>query len=214
MKSILIIGMGRFGRHMARKFIEQGNEVMAVDNKESRINAVMSFVTDAQIADATNEQYIETLGVNNFDLCVVTIGEDFQASLETTALLKDLGAPYVISRASRDVHAKFLLRNGADEVIYTEKETAERLAVKYGSDSIFNYIELTEDYSIYEITVPEPWVGKSIIDKNIRNKYNISILATKENDEIFPLPHPDHIFKSTETLMVMGRNEDIERLIK
>ncbi len=214
MKSILIIGMGRFGRHMARKFIEQGNEVMAVDNKESRINAVMSFVTDAQIADATNEQYIETLGVNNFDLCVVTIGEDFQASLETTALLKDLGAPYVISRASRDVHAKFLLRNGADEVIYTEKETAERLAVKYGSDSIFNYIELTEDYSIYEITVPEHWVGKSIIDKNVRNKYNISILATKENDEIFPLPHPDHIFKSTETLMVMGRNEDIERLIK
>lgn len=214
MKSILIIGMGRFGRHMARKFIEQGNEVLAVDNKESRINAVMSFVTDAQIADATNEQYIETLGVNNFDLCVVTIGEDFQASLETTALLKDLGAPYVISRASRDVHAKFLLRNGADEVIYTEKETAERLAVKYGSDSIFNYIELTEDYSIYEITVPEPWIGKSILDKNVRNKYNISILATKENDEILPLPHPDHIFKSTETLMVMGRNEDIERLIK
>lgn len=214
MKSILIIGMGRFGRHMARKFIEQGNEVLAVDNKESRINAVMSFVTDAQIADATNEQYIETLGVNNFDLCVVTIGEDFQASLETTALLKDLGAPYVISRASRDVHAKFLLRNGADEVIYTEKETAERLAVKYGSDSIFNYIELTEDYSIYEITVPEPWVGKSIIDKNVRNKYNISILATKENDVILPLPRPDHVFKSTETLMVMGRNEDIERLIK
>ncbi len=214
MKSILIIGMGRFGRHMARKFTEQGNEVMAVDNKESRINAVMSFVTDAQIADATDEQYIETLGVNNFDLCVVTIGEDFQASLEATSLLKDLGAPYVISRASRDVHAKFLLRNGADEVIYTEKETAERLAVKYGSDSIFNYIELTEDYSIYEITVPEPWIGKSIIDKNIRNKYNISILATKENDAIFPLPHPDHIFKSTETLMVMGRNEDVERLIK
>lgn len=165
MKSILIIGLGRFGKHMAQKFSEQGNDILAVDTDEDRVNAVLPFVTDAQIGDATNEMFVESLGVANFDLCVVAIGDNFQSSLETTSLLKDMGAKFVLSRASRDVHAKFLLRNGADEVVYTEKETAERLAVKYGNDSVFDYIEINEDYSIYEIGVPDSWVGKSILDK-------------------------------------------------
>ncbi|MGN0571499.1 MAG: potassium channel family protein [Candidatus Fimenecus sp.] len=214
MKSILIIGLGRFGRHMAQKFYEQGNDVMAVDILEDRVNVVLPYVTNAQIGDATNEMFLSSLGVDNYDLCVVTIGDNFQNSLETTALLKDLGANYILSRASRDVHAKFLLRNGADEVIYTEKETAERLAVKFGSDSVFNYIELNKDFSIYEISVPENWVGKSIVQKNVRSKYNISILAIKVGENINPLPHPDHVFTADEILMVLGRNEDVERLIK
>ena len=208
MKSILIIGLGRFGKHMAQKFSEQGNDILAVDTDEDRVNAVLPFVTDAQIGDATNEMFVESLGVANFDLCVVAIGDNFQSSLETTSLLKDMGARFVLSRASRDVHAKFLLRNGADEVVYTEKETAERLAVKYGNDSVFDYIEINEDYSIYEIGVPASWVGKSILDKKVRTKYNISILATKRGKEIYPLPHPDHVFSETESLMILGRNED------
>ncbi len=214
MKSILIIGLGRFGKHMAQKFSEQGNDILAVDTDEDRVNAVLPFVTDAQIGDATNEMFVESLGVANFDLCVVAIGDNFQSSLETTSLLKDMGAQFVLSRASRDVHAKFLLRNGADEVVYTEKETAERLAVKYGNDSVFDYIEINEDYSIYEIGVPATWVGKSILDKKVRSKFNISILAIKRGKEIYPLPHPDHIFSETESLMILGRNEDVERLIK
>lgn len=214
MKSILIIGLGRFGRHMAQKFYEQGNDVMAVDCVEERVNVVLPYVTNAQIGDATDEMFLSSLGISNYDLCVVTIGDNFQSSLETTALLKDLGANYVLSRASRDVHAKFLLRNGADEVIYTEKETAERLAVKFGSDSIFNYIELNKDFSIYEISVPNGWVGKSILQKNVRSKYNVSILAIKVGDNLYPLPHPDHIFTEDEILMVLGRDEDVERLIK
>ncbi len=214
MKSILIIGLGRFGKHMAQKFSEQGNDILAVDSDEDRVNAVLPFVTDAQIGDATNEMFVESLGVANFDLCVVAIGDNFQSSLETTSLLKDMGARFVLSRASRDVHAKFLLRNGADEVVYTEKETAERLAVKYGNDSVFDYIEINEDYSIYEIGVPASWVGKSILDKKVRTKYNISILATKRGKEIYPLPHPDHVFSETESLMILGRNEDVKRLIK
>ncbi len=125
-----------------------------------------------------------------------------------------MGAPFILSRASRDVHAKFLLRNGADEVIYTEKETAERLAVQFGSDNIFNYIELNSEYAIYEISTPQNWVGKSILQKNVRSKYNVSILATKRGDEIFPLPHPDHIFSESESLMVLGKDKDVERLIK
>lgn len=214
MKSILIIGLGRFGRHMAQKFYEQGNDVMAVDCVEERVNVVLPYVTNAQIGDATDEMFLSSLGISDYDLCVVTIGDNFQSSLETTALLKDLGANYVLSRASRDVHAKFLLRNGADEVIYTEKETAERLAVKFGSDSIFNYIELNKDFSIYEISVPNGWVGKSILQKNVRSKYNVSILAIKVGDNLHPLPHPDHIFTEDEILMVLGRDEDVERLIK
>ena len=214
MKSILIIGLGRFGKHMAQKFSEQGNDILAVDTDEDRVNAVLPFVTDAQIGDATNEMFVESLGVANFDLCVVAIGDNFQSSLETTSLLKDMGAKFVLSRASRDVHAKFLLRNGADEVVYTEKETAERLAVKYGNDSVFDYIEINEDYSIYEIGVPDSWVGKSILDKKVRTKYNISILATKRGKEIYPLPHPDHVFSETESLMILGRNEVVKRLIK
>lgn len=214
MKSILVIGLGRFGRHMAKKFSEQNNDVMAIDINEERINNVLSVVTNALIGDATNEQFMETIGVRDFDLCVVAIGDNFQSSLETTALLKDLGAKFILARASRDVHAKFLLRNGADDVIYTEKETAERLAVKYGSDNIFNYIELNEEYSIYEIAVPSSWLNKSILKVNVRSKYGINILATKQGNNIFPLPKPEHVFTDSESLMILGKNEDVSRFIK
>ena len=214
MKSILIIGLGRFGRHMAKKFSEQNNDVMAIDINEERINNVLSVVTNALIGDATNEQFMETIGVRDFDLCVVAIGDNFQSSLETTALLKDLGAKFVLARASRDVHAKFLLRNGADDVIYTEKETAERLAVKYGSDNIFNYIEFNDEYSIYEIAVPSSWLNKSILKVNVRSKYGISILATKQGNNIYPLPKPEHVFTDSESLMILGKNEDVSRFIK
>lgn len=214
MKSILIVGLGRFGRHMAKKFTEQGNEVMAIDIEESRVDAILPYVTNALIGDATDPMFMETIGVDNYDMCVVAIGDNFQSSLETTYLLKDLNASFVLSRASRDVHAKFLLRNGADEVVYTEKETAERLAMKYGNDSVFDYIELNDDYSIYEISVPASWVGKSIIDKNVRSKFNVSILATKIGKEIYPLPHPDHIFSSSESLLILGNNDDIKHFLK
>lgn len=214
MKSILVIGLGRFGRHMAKKFSEQNNDVMAIDINEERINNVLSVVTNALIGDATNEQFMETIGVRDFDLCVVAIGDNFQSSLETTALLKDLGAKFVLARASRDVHAKFLLRNGADDVIYTEKETAERLAVKYGSDNIFNYIELNDEYSIYEIAIPSSWLNKSILKVNVRSKYGISILATKQGNNIYPLPKPEHVFTDSESLMILGKNEDVSRFIK
>ena len=207
MKSILIIGLGRFGRHMAKKFSEQNNDVMAIDINEERINNVLSVVTNALIGDATNEQFMETIGVRDFDLCVVAIGDNFQSSLETTALLKDLGAKFILARASRDVHAKFLLRNGADDVIYTEKETAERLAVKYGSDNIFNYIELNDEYSIYEIAVPSSWLNKSILKVNVRSKYGISILATKQGNNIFPLPKPEHVFTDSESLMILVKTK-------
>ncbi len=188
MKSILLIGLGRFGATMAMKLYELKHEVMAIDISEERINAILPYVTSAQIGDCTNEQYMASIGVRNFDLCVVAIGDNFQSSLETTALLKDLGAKFVLSRANRDIHAKFLLRNGADQVVYPEKEMAIHSAVRYSTDNIFDYIELTPDHSIYEVPVPESWVGKSIVQINVRNKYSISILAVKMDGTLHALP--------------------------
>ena len=142
MKSFLIIGLGRFGRFMARKLVEQKNEVLAVEISEDRANESLKYVNDIQIGDSTKGSFIESLGVNNFDMCVVAIGDNFQSSLETTALLKEHGARHILARANRDVHKKFLLMAGADEVVYAEREMAERLAVKYGSDKIFDYFAL------------------------------------------------------------------------
>lgn len=214
MKSVLLIGLGRFGRHMAERLIAEENEVLAVDINEERVNDAIDMVTDAQIGDATNEHFVESLGVRNFDLCVVAIGDNFQSSLEATALLKDCGASLVLARANRDVHAKFLLRNGADHVVYPEKEMAQRLAVKYGNDNIFDYIELTEEYAIYEIPVPDTWVGSSIVEKEVRKKYHISILATKEAGRMNPLPGADHVFRGAETLIVMGHFRDVRTVTK
>ncbi|NCB93275.1 MAG: TrkA family potassium uptake protein [Clostridia bacterium] len=214
MKSILVIGLGRFGRHMARKFIEEGNEVLAVERNEERADSAIDIVQNIQIGDATDERFIQSLGVDNFDLCAIAIGDNFQTSLEITVLLKDMGAPFVLARASRDIHKKLLLRNGADYVVYGERELAERLAVKFGADNIFDYVVLDSEYAIYEIATPNHWVGKSIVELSVRNKYKISILATKSEGKIYPLPHPDHVFERGENLIVMGDAGSIRNLTR
>ena len=198
---------------MAMKLHELKHEVMAIDISEERINAILPYVTSAQIGDCTNEQYMSSIGVRNFDLCIVAIGDNFQSSLETTALLKDLGAKFVLSRANRDIHAKFLLRNGADRVVYPEKEMAIRSAVRYSSDNIFDYIELTPDHSIYEVPVPSSWVEKSIVQINVRSKYHISILAVKIGKELHTLPGADYVFIGNETLVILGANTDIKKFL-
>jgi trk system potassium uptake protein TrkA len=214
MKSILIIGLGRFGRHMAKKLIEEGNSVLAVEQSEARADAAVDFINNIEIGDATSDSFIKSLGVGNFDICVVAIGDNFQSALETTVLLKDNGAEFIIARARREVHRKLLLRNGADQVVYTEKETAERLAVKYGAKNVFDYIEMTDDVAIYEIAVPDGWVGKTIIQKNVRAKHNVSILATKRNGLIYPIPAPDHVFLKDETLIVLAEHKVIRNLTR
>ncbi|MEA4832787.1 MAG: TrkA family potassium uptake protein [Oscillospiraceae bacterium] len=213
MKSILIVGIGRFGRFLAIKLASLKNEVMIVDKSEAAINEVLPYVTTAQIADFSNEQVVKSTGVSNFDVCVVAIGDDFQASLVITSLLKENGAKYVIAKASRLNHAKFLLKNGADEIVYPEKELAERLAVKLSAKNVFEYIELSDDYAIYEIPPLKSWVGKSIAQKGIRSKYNINILAIKQEGIIYPNPDPEFVFTGKEHLVVMGRKKDIEKTV-
>ena len=214
MKSILIVGLGRFGRHMAKKFLEQGDEVLANEKNEERADNALSYVRNVHIGDATNEDYMAGLGIGNFDLCIVAIGDNFQAALETTVVMKDLGAQFIIARATRDVHKKLLLRNGADYVVYAEREMAERLAVKYGASNVFDFVELSPDYSIYEIATPASWYGKTILEKDVRRKYRISILGTKRNGEIDMLPETDYVFCPEDTLIIMGHNSDLKPLIK
>lgn len=198
---------------MAKTFIENGHEVMAVDNNEERADAAVGLIQQILIGDATDERFMSSLGIRNFDLAVIAVGGDrFQTVLEITVLLKDLGCKYIVARATTDVHRKLLLRNGADYVSYAEREVAERLAIKFGADSIFDYVELTPEIGIYEIAVPEKWKGKSIVDLSVRTKYHVSILATKKQEHIFPLPQPSHVFEEDESIMVMGTAKDIKEI--
>ena len=212
MKSILIIGLGRFGTYMAKKFTNLGNHVMVLDIDEEKINDILPYVTSAQIGDGTKDAVLESIGVDNFDMCVVSVGENFQASLETTSLLNEAGAKFVLSRASTEIQAKFLLRNGADEVVFAEKQMAERLAVRYSANNIFDYIQLTPEYAIYEIPTPKAWEGRTIRDKNVRVKYNVNILGVKRDGKLTPLPDADYVFDSRDSLIVMCKKESIDKL--
>ena len=211
MKSILLIGLGRFGRHIAKKLDELHHQVMAVDKEDTRVDAVLPFVTNAQIGDATNEDFLSSLGVGNFDVCIVAIGDNFQNSLEVTSLLKELGARMVVSRAARDVHAKFLLRNGADEIVYPERQLADWVAIRYSADHILDYIELDEEHAIFEISIPEEWIGKTIGQLDIRKKYNINIMALKTNDIMNLEISSDTQLLKGSTMLVLGETKHIQK---
>lgn len=214
MKTILLIGLGRFGRHIAQKLNEFNHQVMAVDKDEERVNEVLSFVTNAQIGDSTNEEFLVSLGIRNFDVCIVAIGDSFQNSLETASLLKELGAKKVIARASRGVQEKFLLRNGADEVVYPEKQLAAWTATRCTSEHILDYIELDEDYSIFELSIPDHWNGKSIVQLDIRKKYGINILGIRENGKWNMNVMPNTILSSQRSILILGRVKAIQKCFR
>ena len=211
MKSVLLIGLGRFGRHIAKTLDELGHQTMAIDVKEDRVNAVLPYVTSAQIGDSTNEDFLDTLGVGNFDVCFVAIGDDFQNSLETTSLLKEKGAKMVVSRAARYVHAKFLLRNGADQVVYPERELANWTAIRYTANHISDYIEVGEGCSIIEVEIPKEWIGKEIQDLDLRRKYKINVLAIKKENDMNLQVMPDTVLKEGANLLVLGKTHDIQK---
>lgn len=213
MKSILMIGMGKFGHLLCMNMAELDNEIMIVDEDEERLSDLLSLVTSAQIGDCTNVEVLKSLGIRNFDVCFVCISGNFQNSLEITSLLKELGASYVVSKAERDIQAKFLLRNGADEVIYPERDIAERAAKKFSSNHVFDYLELTDDYGIYEIPLLREWIGKSIRELNFRVRYQVSILGIKTGEDLNLLPSADHIFEKDQHLMVIGQKRDIDRIL-
>lgn len=215
MKSVLIIGIGRFGLHLCKNLVALGNEVMIIDNNEKAVEGLAPIVTGVMIGDCTNPDVLKSLGVKSYDICFVCIGSNFQNSLEITSQLKELGAKYVVSKASRDIHSKFLLRNGADEVVYPERDIAEKVARKFSANNVFDYIELTDDYSVYEIPPKPEWVGHSIIENDIRAKYRISILGIKDAEgAVTMLPPAAYIIKETDHLMVLGNVEDVDKLLR
>lgn len=214
MKTVLLIGVGRFGRHAAVQLSKLGHQVMAVDIDEARVNDIVPFVTGAQIGDSTNEAFLRSLGVKNFDLCIVAISGDFQSSLETTSLLKDLGASCVIARAERDVQAKFLLKNGADHIVYPEKEMARWTAVRYTGDHIMDYIELDERHAIFEVKVPEAWLGKTVGALDVRKRYGINILALKRGGISNFTVTPDTMLSGDTTLLALGELGALRKCFK
>lgn len=211
MKNILLIGLGRFGKHIAMQLNEMGHEIMAVDINEDRVNRILPFVTNAQIGDSTDASFLESLGIGNFDICFVTIGGSFQNSLETTSLLKELGANLVISRAERDVQEKFLLRNGADRVVYPEKQVAKWASIRYADDHILDYMEVDASHAIFEVAIPDEWIGRSVGELDIRRRYNINILAVKKEREVSVTISVDTVLEADSTLLVLGDYKAIQK---
>jgi trk system potassium uptake protein TrkA len=211
MRNILLIGLGRFGMQIAVKLSDMHVQVMAVDRSEEQVQKATPYVTNALIGDSTDEEFLKTLGVANFDICIVAIGDDFLSSLEITASLKELGAKKVISRASNDMQSKFLLRNGADGVVNPEKQMADWMALRCGSENIFDYFELEDGYAIFDISVPKEWSGRTIGEIDIRKKYQVSIIAVKEEGRLEMMISTDFRLSSGQTMLVLGRAKDIQK---
>ena len=214
MKNILLIGLSHFGKHVAEELADLGHEVMAVDINEEKVNEILPIVTNAQIGDSTNAEFLRSLGIGNYDVCMVTISENFQTSLETTSLLKELGASYVVSMAKRDVQEKFLLRNGADEVVYPEKQVAKWAAIRYSADHLLDYVELDDEYGIFEVEVPLAWIGKTVGQVDIRKKYNINIMAYRQNGKLDASVSPDTLLTDQITLLVLGEYKALQKCFK
>lgn len=211
MKTVLLIGMGKFGQLLGENLLEMDDEVLIVDRDEDIINSLAPKYSGALIANGMNADNLKSLDIPSFDVCVVSIGEDFQASLEITSILKDLGAKYVVSRADTEIQRKFLLRVGADEVVYPNRDIAEKLAVKFNTEKVYDYFELDAEYSIFEIAVPSKWFKKSLQDANPRKNYGINVLTIKKGPKVLPPPGADYVFEEGDHMVVFGNTEQIIR---
>lgn len=214
MKSFLLIGMGKFGSCMCKSLVEHGCEVMIVDADEEKVSPLADIATSTRIADCRKREVLESFDVTGFDACIVCIGEDFQSSLEVTDNLKELGARRVVSMASSETQAKFLLRNGADSIIFPERDTAQRIAVSTADDRIFEYFALASGSSLYEIAPPKRWLGKTIVDVNVRARFGVNIAGVRRRNGSIDVPGGDYVFDESERLWVLGKDGDVERLLR
>lgn len=211
-KQYLVLGLGRFGMSIAKTLCELGQEVLAVDSDAELVNDIVPYVTQAMQLDATDEDVLATLGVNNFDAAIVSIGQNTRDSILVCVILKELGVPYLIAKANDDLHAKVLRKIGADRVIFPERDMGARVARSILTPNVLDLMYLSDDYQIIEIRVPSKWVGNSIIGLNVRRHYGLNILAIHRQERFLVSPAPDMLFASGDTLLVMGKKEDIERL--
>lgn len=213
MKTILVIGAGKFGTHLAVNLCKMGNEVMLVDKEEKKIDEVSYEVTSAEIGDYTSKSNLAGLGIEDYDYIFVCVG-DFQDSLVIVDYLKELNAQYIIAKASSEIHEKFLMKNGADKVVYPERDSAYDNAIEYSNRKIFDFVKLSDDTGVYEIEVPDKWCGKSLATLNVRRIHNLSVLASKNGEKVTAISNPDYVFTKAEHIYVMGTADDVRKVAK
>lgn len=210
-KQFAVIGMGRFGSSVAKTLYNMGFEVLAIDSTESRIQEVITVVTHAVQADSTDEEALRALGIRNFDVVVVAIGQDIQSSILTSLILKDMGVPMLIVKAQNELHGKVLQKIGADKVIYPERDMGMRVAHHMISPNILDYIELSDDYSIVEIKAVGGMIGKNLRELDIRAKFGCNVMGIKRDGRMNISPHAEDSILSDDVLVVVGKNEDLQR---
>ena len=214
MKTFLLIGLGSFGNHIARKLYDMHHQILAVDMDEEKVQLSLPYVTDAQIGDTTDRAFLKSLGIQNFDVCIVTIGENFESSIITVVLLKELGARKIMARASHGIQERLLLHNGADEVIYPARQLAAWTAIRCSSDKILDYTQLDENYSIYELTIPETWENHSLLQLNLRSKYGINILGIRENGHLNMNITPETVFHTGNSVLLLGPQASVQKCFR
>ncbi|MEK3885398.1 TrkA family potassium uptake protein [Paenibacillus sp. PL2-23] len=211
-KQFLVIGLGRFGSSITRTLIQNGHEVLAVDKSEQLVQEMANIATHALQADCTDEQVLRELGVSNFTHGIVAIGDDLQASILTTLLLKELKVPKVTAKARNEMHGKVLSKIGADHVVYPERDMGVRLGNQLSSDTLIDYIELSPDYNLAEILAPAAMNGKSLKELDIRAQYGCTIMAIKKGQHINVSPKADDAIHTGDILLIIGSNEEIREL--
>ncbi|MBC5627453.1 TrkA family potassium uptake protein [Clostridium sp. NSJ-6] len=211
-KQFVVIGLGRFGESVAKTLYGLGHDVLAVDMDEDMVQEISDSVTHAVQMDATDESALRTLGLRNFDVAVVTIGSNIQASVMVTLLVKELGVKYIIAKGQSDLHAKVLYKIGADRVVLPEKDMGVRVAHNLVSASILDYIELSPDYSIMEMKALAEWNGKTLTELKLRSKYGINVMAIKKNDDINISPSAEEVISTEDIIVAIGSAEDLAKI--
>ena len=211
-KSFAVIGIGRFGASVAQTLCTLGHEVLAIDRDETRIAAIADLVTHAVVADTTDERALKRIGVRNFDCIIISVGDDIRTSILTTVLVKEQGAQYVIAKASDRLHARLLEKTGADKVVLPEHEAGVRLARSRVSGSIIDYLDLSDEYSINETLIPTPWIGKTLVELNVRNRFGVSVIAIRRGEDILVTLDPKAPLHAGDVLVMIGSNESLSRI--
>lgn len=212
MKNILIIGLGRYGLYISKELNKLKTEILAVDVSEDNLQRVSSFVSKTIIGDSTDIEFLKTLGINTFDDCIVTIGDNFQASLETVLNLKELGAKRITARAATESQQKLLEKIGADLVVYPERQLAKWTALQCGTDSIYDFMDLDNDYGIYEVNIPKDWAGKTLAELDLRKKYSISIIGVKIQNKMRVILGPNFVLSEDASVLIMAKENDMNKI--
>ena len=211
-KQFLVLGLGRFGASLAKTLCDLGQEVLAVDADEELVNNIAPYVTQAMQLDATDETLLASLGVKNFDAAIVSIGQNTRDSILVCVLLKELGAPYLVAKANDDLHAKVLRKIGADRVIFPERDMGKRVAHNLMAGNILDFIELSPDYSMVEIQVPQEWNGKTLAQLDLRKRLGINVIAIRRDGHVDPSPMPGTLLSSSDRMLVMAGHDIIKKL--